>query len=106
MSQTSSLTGIPAAQRHTDPDVRTIPIVTFGLALSGFFGVSYIICILGYLLVPGLPVQHQFLAIFLPGFTLLTWPSFFLGLVESFLFGWYIAVVFGAIYNFLLRRAA
>ena len=105
MSETS-LTGFTTAQRHSDPDVRTIPIVTFGLALSGFFVVSYVICILGYLLVPGLPVQHQFLAIFLPGFTLLTWPSFFLGLVESFLFGWYIAVVFGAIYNFLLRRAA
>ena len=106
MSQSSSLTEFPAAQRHSEPDARTIPIVTFGLALSGFFAVSYIICILGYLLVPGLPVQHQFLAIFLPGFTLLTWPSFFLGLVESFLFGWYIAVVFGAIYNFFLRRAA
>ena len=106
MSQTPSLTGFLAAQRHSDPDVRTIPIVTFGLALSGFFAVSYVICILGYLLLPGLPVQHQFLEIFLPGFTLLTWPSFFLGLVESILFGWYIAVVFGAIYNFLLRRAA
>ena len=82
-----------------------IPIVTFGLALSGFFAVSYIICILGYLLLPGLPVQHQFLELFLPGFTLLTWPTFFLGLIESVLFGWYIAVVFGAIYNFLLRRA-
>ena len=105
MSQASSLTGFSPAQRHTQPDVRTISIVTFGLALSGFFAVSYIICILGYLLVPGLPVQHQFLSIFLPGFTLLTWPSFFLGLVESFLFGWYIAVVFGWLYNFFLRQA-
>ena len=106
MSEASSQTGFTAAQRHGEPDVRAIPIVTFGLALSGFFAVSYIICILGYLLVPGLPVQHQFLEIFLPGFTLLTWPTFFLGLIESVLFGWYIAVVFGAIYNFLLRRAA
>ena len=71
MSQTSSLTGFSAAQRRSQRDVRAIPIVTFGLALSGFFAVSYVICILGYLLVPGLPVQHQFLAIFLPGFTLL-----------------------------------
>jgi 2TM family of unknown function (DUF5676) len=105
MSETS-LTGFTAAQRHSEPDLRAIPIVTFGLALSGFFVVSYVICILGYLLVPGLPIQHEFLAIFLPGFTLLTWPSFFLGLIESFLLGWYIAVVFGAIYNFFLRRVA
>ena len=105
MSETS-LTGFTAAQHHSEPGVRTIPIVTFGLALSGFFAVSYIICILGYLLLPGLPIRHEFLAIFLPGFTLLTWPTFFLGLIESFLFGWYIAAVFGALYNFFLRRTA
>ena len=69
MSQSSSLTGFSTAQGQGEPDVRTIPIVTFGLALSAFFALSYIICILGYLLLPGLPVQHQFLAIFLPGFT-------------------------------------
>ena len=78
-----------------------------GLAWLGvFFIVSYTICIVGYLLLPGLPVLHEALAIFLPGFRLLSWPSFFLGLIESFLWGWYIAVVFGAIYNFFLRRAA
>ena len=106
MSQTSNLTGFSTAQGHSEPDLRTIPIVTFGLALSAFFAVSYIICILGYLLLPGLPVQHEFLAIFLPGFTLLTWYTFFLGLIESFLFGWYIALLFGWLYNFFLRWAA
>jgi uncharacterized protein DUF5676 len=106
MSQTSSLTGAPAAQGHSESDVRAIPLVTFGLALSAFFAVSYVICILGYLLLPGLPVQHEALAIFLPGFTLLSWRSFFLGLIESFLWGWYIALLFGWLYNFFLRRAA
>jgi hypothetical protein len=61
MSQTSNPTGSPAAQRHSQSDVRTIPIVAFGLGLSAFFVVSYIICILGYLLLPSLPVQHAFL---------------------------------------------
>jgi hypothetical protein len=106
MSQTSSPTGSPAVQRHSESDLRSIPIVAFGLGLSGFFVVSYIICILGYLLLPGLPVQHAFLEIFLPGFTLLSWRSFFLGLIESFLFGWYIALLFGWLYNFFLRRTA
>ena len=83
---------------------RRIPIVVLGLSLSGFFVISYVICVLGYLLFPNLPVQHDALAIFLPGFTLLSWQSYFLGLVESFLWGWYIALVFGALYNFFVRR--
>ena len=91
---------------HQGVDTRTIPIITLGQALSTFFVVSYTICILGYLLFPGFPVQHESLAIFLPGFTLLSWHTFFLGLFESFIWGCYIAVVFGAIYNFFLRRAA
>jgi hypothetical protein len=71
-----------------------------------FFMVSYTLCIVGYLLFPGMPVKHESLAIFLPGFTLPSWHTFFLGLIESFAWGWYIAVVFGAIFNFFLRRAA
>jgi hypothetical protein len=81
-------------------------VVTLGLSLSAFFAVSYAICIAGYLLFPGFPVQHGALSIFLPGFELLSWRSFFLGLAESVLWGWYIAVVFAPLYNFFSRRAA
>lgn len=83
---------------------RTIPIVVLGLGLSVFFAFSFVVCILGYLVWPTGPAQHASLSIFLPGFTLLSWSSFFLGLVESFLWGWYIALVFGSIYNFFARR--
>jgi hypothetical protein len=75
-------------------------------ALSAFFIVSYTICILGYVLFPGMPVKHELLAIFLPGFTLLSWHTFFLGLIESFFWSWYIVLAFGRIDNFFLRRAA
>jgi 2TM family of unknown function (DUF5676) len=66
-----------------------------------FFAISYVICIVGYLVAPGFPVQHAALSIFLPEFDLLTWRSFVLGLVESFIWGWYIALVFGSLRNFL-----
>jgi hypothetical protein len=98
--------GIAGARGHHEIEGRQISILVLGRALSAFFIVSYGICILGYLVFPGLPVQHSSLSIFLPGFTLLSWHTFFLGLGESFLWGWYIAIVFGAIYNFFLRRAA
>ena len=78
---------------------RTIPVITLGIALSLFLAVSYVICVLGYLLLPELPVEHSALSIFLPGFTLLSWQSFFLGLAESAAWGWYVALVFGSIYN-------
>lgn len=81
-----------------------IPVITLGLALSLFLSFSYILCVLGYLFLPGLPVQHSALAIFLPGFELLSWKTFFLGLGESFGWGWYIALVFGPLYNFLASR--
>ena len=74
------------------------------MALSLFLMVSYVICVLGYLLLPGLPINHAALALFLPGFVLLTWSSFFLGLVESFLWGWYVALIFGPLYNFFALR--
>ena len=38
------------------------------------------------------------------GFTLLTFPSFLLGLVESFAVGWYVALIFGPLYNFFAIR--
>ena len=83
---------------------RTIPLMALGLSLSVFFAFSFVVCVLGYLVFPGLPINHAWLTIFLPGFTLLSWQSFFLGLAESFALGWYIALVFGPIYNFFVWR--
>jgi hypothetical protein len=82
-----------------------VPIVTLGLSLSTFLAVSFVLCIVGYLIMPGLPVKHEALSIFLPGFDLLSWRSFVVGLIESYAWGWYIALVFGAIYNFFAARA-
>jgi hypothetical protein len=35
----------------------------------------------------------------LPGFVWLTWRDFLLGLVESLAYGWYVALVFGPLFN-------
>jgi hypothetical protein len=42
----------------------------------------------------------QFLEITLPGFKWLTFGTFIIGLVESFLYGAYAGLVFAPIYNF------
>jgi hypothetical protein len=90
--------------QDTKPASRVIPLSVLGLSLSAFLAVSYVICIIGYLIAPGLPVKHESLVIFLPGFELLSWRTFLIGLAESYAWGWYIAVVFGAIYNFFVAR--
>jgi hypothetical protein len=84
--------------------VRTIPIFAVGMSLSLFFAISYLLCVVGYLLLPGLPINHAALAIFLPGFQLLTWVTFVLGLVESLLYGWYVALIFVPLYNVFVSR--
>lgn len=81
-----------------------IPVLAFGMALSGFLAISYVLCVLGYVLFPSLPINHAALTIFLPGFELLTWSTFCLGFVESLIWGWYIALIFGPLYNFFVTR--
>ncbi len=98
--------GTERVRNQREADARTISIITLGQALSAFFIVSFTLCIIGCLIWPNGPILHEALAIFLPGFTLLSWHTFFLGLFESIVWGWYIAIVFGAIYNFFLCRAA
>ncbi len=81
-----------------------IPVIALGMGLSLFLALSFILCVLAFLILPDFPGEHSALALFLPGFTLLTWTSFCLGLIESLAWGWYIALVFGPIYNFFAAR--
>ena len=89
-------------QAHRGP----FSITVVGLSLSVFFVISYVICLIGYLVFPELPIAHTGLSIFLPGFKLLDWQSFFIGLVESFAWGWYVAVILVPLYNFFAGRHA
>ena len=79
-----------------------IKVVTGALGLSG--AVSFVVCVLWGLITPQSVHMHVFLEQFLPGFIWLTWWEFLLGLVESFLFGVYAAIVYVPIYNWLTKR--
>jgi hypothetical protein len=82
---------------------RTIPILAFGMSLGLFLAITYVLCVGFDLLFPGQAMYQSWLRL-LPGFTWLTWPSFFLGLIESFGYGWYVALIFVALYNFFVTR--
>ena len=85
-------------------DVPRIPLVVFGLSLGIFFTVTYALCVLFYFLFPDMIQNHAVLSLFLPGFKLITWPSFLLGLVESFIYAWYVALIFCPLFNFFAAR--
>ena len=75
-----------------------IPVVALGISLGLFFAVTYLLCVGFDLLFPEhsmYPVWQQLL----PGFVWLTWQGFLLGLVESVAYGWYVALVFGPLFN-------
>ena len=80
-----------------------IPVVALGMSLGVFLIVTYVLCVLFDLWFP-IQAMHPVWAPLLPGFTWLTWPSFFLGLIEAFAYGWYVALVFGPLYNFFAAK--
>ena len=104
LNVTSTLSRREIAMSTSSRSAAYVPVVALGLSLSLFFVIFYVICIIGYLVFRGLPIKHEALAIFLPGFGLLSWSTFFLGLVESFIWGWYIALIFGPLFNYFSRR--
>lgn len=79
-----------------------IPVLAFGMSLGIFLALTYTLCVGFDLLFPGQAMYQTWLRL-LPGFTWLTWPSFLLGLVESFAYGWYVALVFGTLFNLFAR---
>lgn len=80
-----------------------IPLVAFGLSLGLFFLVTYTLCVGFDLFFPGRAMYQTWMRL-LPGFTWITWPSFLLGLLESFVYGWYVALIFCPLFNFFAAR--
>lgn len=73
-------------------------------ATAVFTALSYILCILfGLVTPPGLHMD-MFLEAVLPGFEWISPGAFFLGLVESILWGVYLGGGFSLVYNVLYRR--
>jgi len=79
-----------------------IRVLTWSLATFTLF--TYLVCVAYGLIVPESFHMVQFLEMALPGFKWLTIGSFFIGLVESFLYGAYAGLVYAPIYNFYNKK--
>ncbi len=84
--------------------VSKLPVVALGLSLGSFLALTFVLCVLFDLWFPA-QAMNPVWAPLLPGFTWISWTSFALGLVEAFAYGWYVALVFGPLYNFFAERA-
>ncbi len=73
------------------------------LSVSIFLAMTYILCV-AYGLIFHEYAMYKAWETLLPGFSWLTWTTFLIGLVETILYGIYVALVFVPLYNFFQRR--
>jgi len=100
MSETPTRFGTPLQERTTSQ----IPVIALGRSLGSFLALTFVLCVLFDLWFPALAMNPVW-APLLPGFIWISWSSFLLGLVEAFGYGWYVALIFGPLYNFFASQA-
>jgi hypothetical protein len=83
----------------------SLSLAAFGHATSLFLAITFVLCVGFDLVFPHMAMYRSWQAL-LPGFTWISWSSFLLGLVESYGYGWYVALIWVPLYNVLSARAA
>ncbi|MDI1238125.1 MAG: DUF5676 family membrane protein [Polaromonas sp.] len=76
-------------------------VVSWALGVTSM--ISFLVCVSYGLATPTSLHMSGFLEQVLPGFKWLTWPGFFIGLIESFLYGAYAGMVYVPVFNFFKR---
>ncbi|HEY5734898.1 MAG TPA: DUF5676 family membrane protein, partial [Gammaproteobacteria bacterium] len=65
-----------------------ISLVAFGHATSLLLAITFVVCVAFDLIFPEHAMYRAWQDL-LPGFEWISWGSFFIGLVESYAYGWY-----------------
>ncbi len=77
-----------------------VPLLAVGHASSLFLAISFTLCIVFDLLFPDYAMYQSWQAL-VPGFVWISWKSFLIGLIETWAYGWYFALIWVPIYNFV-----
>lgn len=82
--------------------MKGLSIKTVGLSLSTLFAVSYALCLIFDMALPNWAMYQVWQGL-LPGFS---WSAvgFFIGLFWTIIYGFYIAVIFVPVFNYLHRQ--
>jgi len=80
-----------------------ISLYAMGHASSLFLTISYSLCVVFDLMFPEHAMYEAWQKL-LPGFEWISWKSFFIGLVEIYGYGWFIALIWTPLYNIFAAR--
>lgn len=84
--------------------MKTLPFWPVAWTLAVFAAIVFTLDVLLGALFPNWWVMQKAWELVLPGFTFVSWGTFFLGLVESFIGGFLTAALFVPIYNYFASR--
>ena len=80
-----------------------ISLFAVGHATSFLLAISFILCVVFDLLFPDYAMYQSWQAL-VPGFVWLSWKSFIIGLIQAWAYGWYFALIWVPIYNFVALK--
>ena len=80
-----------------------LSLTAVGHATSLFLALSFTLCVGFDLLFPEHAMYEAWRDL-LPGFEWLSWGHFALGLVESYAYGWFVALIWTPLYNIFASR--
>lgn len=82
-----------------------ISLLAMGHATSLFLAITFTVCVAFDLIFPEHAMYRAWQDL-LPGFEWISLGSFFLGLVETYGYGWYFALILVPIYNVIVAKQA
>jgi hypothetical protein len=82
----------------------SVDLVALGNTASLFLAATFTLCVAFDLVFPQLAMFEVWQNL-LPGFEWISWKTYFLGLAESYAFGWYFALVWAPLYNYFAARS-
>jgi len=82
---------------------RRLSLLAIGNTASLFLAATFTVCVLVDLAFP-YQEMFDFWRSLLPGFALYSRKDYAAGLAESYLYGWYFALIWVPLYNFFVKR--
>lgn len=86
--------------------MKPLPLWPIAWTLATFAAVIFAFDVLLGVLFPDWWMMQKIYEVLMPGFTFISWGTFLLGLLEAFVGGFWVAVLFVPIYNYFARREA
>ncbi len=80
-----------------------LSLIAVGQATSVLLATTFVLCVGFDLMVPDMAMYASWQRL-LPGFEWISWSDFFLGFIEAYGYGWYIALIWVPVYNVVQHR--